>query len=418
MLSISRLQKTVGMAVGLLVLLSGNIPIPQHTDHTFRVYIEDGVEIAKTSERAKYTEPLFTYEPVLQLVQDSTDLESLLYRPGRFTSGLDGCFYVMDRGNHRVAVFDNNGQFIRSFGGEGEGPGTFRILAYQALHDGVLHIRDGNLNRTTRMMLDGTVINILTRPRHTRGARRYVLSNGRQLLLHKRTNYDWNNYWQAGAFTIVDAEMNTLVYAETDSVLIQVYGANPAVEGHTYWLVRFIGYPCSDYSPTHGIYLSDGQTPVINHYNDAGNLVRRIVLDIPSIPVTRKERRGIFAEYNQKVLERTGRQRQMAIASRDNLIFPDVKGWWSEMMIDDHGFIWLAVVADEETKDVQAIGTLCDIISPEGEYLGRTRLPARFDKCVVINGTVCATLTDSELDENKPTVFLIRSAVEGLKYPN
>jgi len=333
MQSVSRLLKTVGMTVGLSVLLSGSIPIHQSTDHSFRTYMEGGIEVAQTSGGARYTEPLFTYEPVLQLIQDSTNLESLLYRPGRFTSGLDGYYYVIDNGNHRVAVFNSSGQFERSFGEEGEGPGTFRSMFYQAFFNGILHIRDSRLNRTTRMMLDGSVIDVLIRPRVVGRPLRYQLSGGRQLLLHRHDIHDVKRYQGVGAFTIVDEEMNTLAYAETDSVLIGVYGPNPGVEGHTYWLVQFPGVPCSDYSPTHGIFLSDGQSPTINNYNEDGILVKRIILDIPSTPVTRGERRGIVGEWNQKIQERTGQFQQSTIAARDNLHFPDVKGWWNQMMM-------------------------------------------------------------------------------------
>ena len=36
--------------------------------------------------------------------------------------------YVVDHGNHRVSVFTSEGQFIKSFGREGEGPGEFDFL--------------------------------------------------------------------------------------------------------------------------------------------------------------------------------------------------------------------------------------------------------------------------------------------------
>ena len=415
----SRSTASVGfVTAGILALLFNDNPLQQYAEHTCRIYQEDEVTITETSGGPKYSAPLFTYEPILQLEQDPSDLESLLFRPGKFTRGPDGSYYMMDRGNHRIAIFDDNGLYVRSFGGQGAGPGTFLSPSFQALHGDVLHIYDFQLNRTTRMRLDGSLIDVLTRPYLARSARRYQLSGNRQLLLHRDDVFGDKNHWQKEVLTIVDAEFDTLVHVKTDSVLISVRGADPVSQGRSFWLVRFRGIPCSDYSPTRGIYLSNGQTPVINRYNNVGNLIGRIVLDLPPSPVTREERRSIIAELNRKVRERTGLERQIAKEVRDNLTIPDVKGWWQQMMIDEGGFIWLEVVGDDGTQPEVGDGSLCDIISPDGEYLGRTRLPTQFDGCMVIDGCICANLYDSETDEYRPTVFRIHSAVEGLKYPN
>ncbi len=414
-------KKVINVRLSGLLLVVGMLSaIPSASGqgrHSFRIYQDDGMTIAETSGGPKYSEFLFTYEDILRLNEDPTVLESLLYRPGRFTRGPDGGYYVVDRGNHRIAVFDESGRYERSFGSKGGGPGTFRSMSFQCLNDGILHIHDFQLNRTTRMRLDGSLIEVLTRPRLAYRALRYRLTDDRQLLLHREDYYCEKYLLEKTVATIVDAEFDTIATVETDSVVIAVIGASPDSPGRFLTPIQYPGIPCSDYSPSQGILLTNGQTSVINRYNTEGNLVSRIVLDIPPSPVSREERRRIIAKTNRRIREIQEEGKATARLMREFLTIPDVKGWWNQMMIDDAGYIWLAVVGDDSTQAEVGSGALSDVLSPEGEYLGRTRLPANFDSCVIVDGCVCALLYDRETTEYLLTVFQIHSAVEGLKYP-
>lgn len=61
-------------------------------------------------------------EPV-QLYGASGSGDGPLYRPTAIDVDKDGNVYVLDRGNHRVQVFDANGVYLRTLGREGQGPG-------------------------------------------------------------------------------------------------------------------------------------------------------------------------------------------------------------------------------------------------------------------------------------------------------
>lgn len=112
------MRRLIMIAYVLIVLVLNTPRIAISQEHSFRVFRQDGVTISETGGRNKYAEPIFSYESILQLEQDPSNLESLLYRPGRFVHGPDGHYYVIDRGNHRIVVFDDSGRYMRSFGGE------------------------------------------------------------------------------------------------------------------------------------------------------------------------------------------------------------------------------------------------------------------------------------------------------------
>jgi len=67
-------------------------------------------------------------------------------RPTDITSGLNGQFYVSDGyGNHRVARFDENLNFLGQWGSEGEGAGQFVLPhAVETDPDGLVYVCDRN----------------------------------------------------------------------------------------------------------------------------------------------------------------------------------------------------------------------------------------------------------------------------------
>ena len=110
----------------------------------------------------------FHYERVVLLAQDPDSPESLLYpgatRPWDETGFLmdeKGWFYVQDRGNDRLAVFDPVGRYEHSIGRGGRGPGEFSFLHLTGLSDGILEVYDEALHRITFFRTDGALVGTL-----------------------------------------------------------------------------------------------------------------------------------------------------------------------------------------------------------------------------------------------------------------
>lgn len=75
----------------------------------------------------------------------------------------NGDIYVLDAGNHRIAVFSATGQFLRAFGRAGEGPGEFSLgrsyydadIAVDAKH---VFVTDPRLRRLHIFTKDGELV--------------------------------------------------------------------------------------------------------------------------------------------------------------------------------------------------------------------------------------------------------------------
>ena len=81
--------------------------------------------------------------------------------PGRFWGprdvaiGPDGLVYVSDTGNKRIQVFDQDGRFVRAFGGEGSEPGRFNEPVGIAFQGNSLLVADAWNGRIQRLAADG-----------------------------------------------------------------------------------------------------------------------------------------------------------------------------------------------------------------------------------------------------------------------
>jgi uncharacterized protein (TIGR03663 family) len=85
--------------------------------------------------------------------------------PGQFTDprGLTvdgaGKVYVADGGNHRIQVFDSNGQFITQWGSQGAGPGQFQEPWGVAVdQDGNIYVADTWNHRIQKFDLEGKLL--------------------------------------------------------------------------------------------------------------------------------------------------------------------------------------------------------------------------------------------------------------------
>ncbi|MFC1629166.1 hypothetical protein ACFL3H_08660 [Gemmatimonadota bacterium] len=103
----------------------------------------------------------------------------------------------------------------------------------------------------------------------------------------------------------------------------------------------------------------------------------------------------------------------------DELTFPANKAFWSSAVLGTDGFFWASVPG--YNRNQSASGSRQRVFSPEGEYLGVTTfpdVPAANSTARADNGHLLIMYEDDETGAPMITVFRIRSAIRGLKYPS
>lgn len=134
--------------------------------HSFKVEEIDGILTAVNTGGPKYSEELFQYEKILEIQQDENQPESLLGGAVPvFLMDSHGFYYAEDSESRRIAVYDPEGQYVRSIGLVGEGPGEFgEFWDFDDLRGDVLYVSDSGKRRITRFHTGGTLIDVISFP--------------------------------------------------------------------------------------------------------------------------------------------------------------------------------------------------------------------------------------------------------------
>lgn len=266
--------------------------------YSFRLVEEDGTTVALTTGGSKYEGELFTYEKVLELKQDPDQPESLIYLPSEITMDEQGYYYVIDLGDSRIAVFDNEGHYSHSIGRRGGGPGEFNYLQLQSVRGGVISLFDRVLSRITRFRTDGTLIDITSTPAlagyyftsyfHLPGDRHLILVS---LWYHRE------ELFQNALATMLNAEGDTLWSIETEEVQ-----AGFIINANSWKYFSFGCFPMSVFQPDVGIVVSSGLLPELDIYDLVGSHQLKVKIELIPEPVTSEERTKIRS-YNENELE-------------------------------------------------------------------------------------------------------------------
>ncbi|MFW6183324.1 MAG: flippase activity-associated protein Agl23 [Chloroflexota bacterium] len=84
--------------------------------------------------------------------------EETLSRPRNMTTGPDGNLYVLDSGNHRVVVFDSEGQHLRDWGEQGTAQGEFNEPWGIAVDESFVYVADTWNHRVQKFTLQGDFV--------------------------------------------------------------------------------------------------------------------------------------------------------------------------------------------------------------------------------------------------------------------
>lgn len=381
-------------------------------DHTFEIVEEDGVPLGVSSAIPKFDGELFTYEKILAIRPDPDIEESLLYQPFSFTLDDDGNYYVADRGNHRVGVFDAEGNFVRTFGREGEGPGELRSPVLVEVDGDEVMVFD---NRTSIFRRDGTFVGVVTSaegryPHPLPGGMLFVQGSTRS------TGEDRNYFGARGRIIGPDGEI--VAEMETDQI-------------HMDAMLAYAGAPSVMLTPQREIVATTGVEPTITWYGLDGRTLRTARIDFPPQPVTDADRQAIEDIWDARI------EREHAAAGQDiipteyllelkeSVVYPDTKAYWERPLIDDAGWLWLPVPAADTGLATIGQAPIENrprflVVDAHGEFIGTTDWPEDAltpRGATIMDGRLLTMVWDELADEYVPTVYRISPAAGGFTYP-
>ncbi|MFC1559316.1 6-bladed beta-propeller [Gemmatimonadota bacterium] len=397
-----------------------------NTPHSFELSNEGGVVVARNSGVPKFEGELFDYEQVLEIRGDPDKPESLLYRPSGFVRLSDGTFLVADSGNHRIAVFNSDGDYVRSFGREGDGPGEFRWIARLRTYGNQVLVFDAMLRRTYSFQPDGLLLDSVSNPLpfFSRIPTLWPTPEGHMVVItaideraNIGTGIDHN------ATIVLSASLDTLAVVHAPKVTTSHrYPAGPGLLSAP---IYFAGASLCRYYPEKGLVVTGGEEPIVEWYSLNGTLTHRIAIDLPKEPVGGEDRSRIKDFLEQQVTdarpnaaEGSGRLRpEMARGLRDHAQYVDFKAYWDMIRVDSEGYIWLQLSYEDGSMYPQAPRERQRLLSPQGEYLGISEWPAVDGVTWIGQGVLLAFVVEEDTGLQVPVVFAIKSLYAGMIYP-
>ncbi|MFC1559418.1 6-bladed beta-propeller [Gemmatimonadota bacterium] len=380
-------------------------------DHSFTVIEEDGVPVALSSGGPKYLQPIFTYEELFRLDQDESREETLLGDAGSPCLDAEGNVYVGDSQNNRIAVFDNQGHYLRSFGREGSGSGEFRVLSLRGIIDGQVVVSDFQNWRLSIFTTEGEFLRSVAYPRSTARPPLFYMTFGAYPIHGNRLVLV-----QQGLTTVGDVTGSAFragVHSEIGESLAEVISPPAPPPG------SFRGAPILQYIHGRGILHVKCPEPEMEWYDLDGSLREVYRLDIARDQVTAADRDRVRSEL-RTVLESypEGAQRIWAQQELDELAFPDEKDVWFSTQADESGYLWASEPSGSSHSPIHL--QKWRVLSPEGEYLGDTWFPEVTGSNTRGNpsrGCLIMTWEDEETGAPVVAVYRVRSAIHGFTYP-
>ncbi|MFC1529877.1 6-bladed beta-propeller [Gemmatimonadota bacterium] len=390
--------------------------------HQFSESIEDGVPVARNTGGPRHEGELFDFEQVATLHQDTGVPESLLY-PGQtrtwdakgFVMDEAGWFYVQDRGNCRLAVFDPGGRYARGIGRRGDGPGEFGFPHLTGITpDGLLEVFDDSLHRISFFRTDGLLQEVLT----------LTAGSGRVWYNFADDTFTERHYLMGKVEEITTEAAGFRTFNRAGDILGQA--STPAIELYYdyYWAghkggvggesLPFTSDPDMSWAGTRGVCLINGREPAVWCYHTDGTLLRKIILDLPVQMVTRADRLRYTADLEAQIAGAGGDVLDRLMAVRETLVFPRTRSNWRSISVDDRGYLWLEV--PEWEVDIHGVGEGClfQVLSPDGEFLGSARAPAAGR---IMNGHLLGVVSDRETGREEYVAWRLDPRPEGFVYP-
>ncbi len=107
----------------------------------------------------------------------------------------------------------------------------------------------------------------------------------------------------------------------------------------------------------------------------------------------------------------------MAAGLRDHARLAENKAFWDGLLIDAEGYLWLQIPYEDGSLGPRPPREKQRLLSPRGEYLGVTEWPAAERVTWIGEGYLLSIVVEEDTGLEVPTVFRIRPAIEGLRYP-
>lgn len=333
----------------------------KEAEYPQQIEMIDGVKVITNPDYPRDGVFKLDLEEDLSIGVEEGDEKYMLNMPQDIQVTDDGTIYIMDWGDTCIKAYDSEGQYLRTVGREGVGPGEFSTPVYMDISaDGKIFLMDGRNQRIVVFSTDGDYLggfrvmgfhskmraderNRLYFQRQTRGEEVKVLNSWQELDVDtfvKRTEENGEGLFSFGPFK---GEKDRIMRTETGTMSIgSIFGVT--------WDVDKAGYLYEGFNDEYVIHVFDPDGKEVLSFG-----------------------RNYTPVKNPRAKGRAGAQRYMP---------PYVPRW----ILDEEGNLWIEIYTEVEERDEEEASRdeqekpkpkTYDVFSSQGDYLKQVILPHR-----------------------------------------
>ena len=300
-----------------------------------------GVVVVKNPIEPKYGSEVFSLEEELSIGESEGSDEYMFQDVTGITVNGDGDIYVLDSEAKHVKVFDRHGQYLRTFGKAGEGPGEFplpRSIECMPWEEIIV----SGFNRISYFDLQGE----------------YLRSLPMSIVRPLRPQHDTDGNI-LGLVIDREKEVYALQKFDKDLNLLVSFTDSPLPTSGEYRTKRSLFFPILRWdmlADTQVVCGYAGEGYVIKIFDGVGNLMRRI------------EKECDLVEVDQENAEE--QLKDLPAQVRDSYFAPKYYPPFRALSTDDQGRVF--VITYETTPDEE--GYMFDVFDAEGIYISKIQM--------------------------------------------
>ena len=350
-----------------------------------KVVVEDGIKVVKNPSQPLYGEFTFDLEEDLTIGGDPKNEDYYFPKGGSLSVDREGNLYFTDFGNKRVQMYDKSGQYVRTIGRQGQGPGEY-IFPGQVYIDpeGNICVRNGG----HELNVYGKDSIFITKVTFKTFVGAFIMGPQGTIIGTKQPGFE------------PGGPKHSLVQLDRDGSVLRTIAEfrGELREGQKAYVLHWYSHHfafspltaeifCYGFSDEHKIYLTDS----------GGKTISIVTVDEKPQAISGKEKdetkkSGMFISSGQ-----TQRPEEL-------IIFPDHRPFFWNILNDDEGRFYVVRFKSILEKDAPS---RVDVFSKDGIYLYKMTWP--FAPAAIKYGCLYEVRTEEETGEVRVIRYRVKN---------
>jgi hypothetical protein len=343
--------KVLSIVIFLSVLIILVSCQKQKTEWKGTIEEVDGVTVIKNPKEPMYGEDVFSLEEELSIGEAEGREEYLFYQIRGIAVDEDERIYVLDSREAHIKVFHKTGDYLKTMGRKGQGPGEMQMPIYvQITSKDEVMVHDTMAQRLSFFSLDGKYL----RQKSTAKTRNFFTPI-------KMDSQDNLIVFTAGAPPPVGGRV--LKTYDSNLELLTIVAEEERGTRGIFDIGKSSLY-CA-VSPSDNIVWGDSKEYVLHILNQEGNLIKRVIKEHNPIEITAEDKEKYEKQYAGPV------KRGMRLNFRSH--FPA----FSEISVDDEERIFVKTYERVEGKEDLFY---FDVFESGGKYIAKVPIQASLNR--------------------------------------